>query len=85
MSKVLIISRTRMNNSRHCVGGLEKDTNRSPRLLTKDKQNQNSDCPYKIGQIWDFDFKKKDDIKLPHTEDVLLLKEKFIQTVFQNS
>ena len=78
MSKVLIVSRTRMKG-KHCVGGLELDTRRSLRLLTEKGHNQDSDCEYKVGQIWDCSFNQIV-IEKPHTEDVFLLREKFVKT-----
>ena len=79
MSKVLIVSRTGMK-TKHCVGGLELDTRRSLRLLTERAHNQDSDCDYKVGQIWDCSFKDRKDIEQPHTEDVLVSKEKYVKT-----
>ncbi len=67
MSRVLIVSRTRMNKGRVCVGGHDLDRDfRSVRLLTPSGMNMPEEKPLVIGEIWELDYTDHDDLD-PHT------------------
>jgi hypothetical protein len=52
MSRVLVVSRTRMNQGRVCVGGHDLDANfRSVRLLTKGGMNLKEEDDIAPGEI----------------------------------
>jgi len=71
MSRVLIVSRTRMNKGRVCVGAHDlEDGFRSLRLLTPSGMNMPEDKPLAVGAIWDLDYNDHEDPDLPHVEDV---------------
>jgi hypothetical protein len=71
MSRVLIVSRTRMNKGRVCVGGHDLDQDfRSIRLLTPSGMNMPEDKPLAVGAIWDLDYADLEDPDPPHVEDV---------------
>ena len=55
MSRVIIVSKTRMGEGYVCVGGVDVDYCRSVRLLTANGGHEMSgDCPYEYGTfgIW---------------------------------
>lgn len=54
MSRVFIVSKTRMHEGRVCVGGVDIDNHRSLRLMDSDGRHEYvEDCPYEIYDIWD--------------------------------
>ena len=73
MSRVVIVSKTRMRGGRVCVGGhdLDKDM-RSLRLLQADGTNMLSDTRFEIGQIWELTYRGSPRVRKPHVEDVLV-------------
>jgi len=80
--KVLIVSKTeiRKQNSR-CVGGLLIDSGNFVRLLDEFAQNQSSDTPFEVGQIWDIEFKRGNNLIPPHIEDVLINSKYYIKQI----
>lgn len=75
---VLIVSRTKMGESGRCIGGLCED-NQQVRLLPNDSGEKfNVSCPFQIGQVWDINFKRVENILPPHFEDAVVLDQKFI-------
>jgi hypothetical protein len=73
VSKVLIVSKTRMRGDHVCVGGHDLDESmRSLRLLQPDGANMPSGTRFEIGQVWDLDYEPAPDIRPPHVEDVLV-------------
>ena len=73
MSRVLIVSKTRMRGDHVCVGGHDLDESmRSIRLLQPDGTNMPAGTRFEIGQVWDLDYEPATDIRPPHVEDVLV-------------
>jgi hypothetical protein len=73
VSRILIVSKTRMRGDHVCVGGHDLDESmRSIRLLQPDGTNMPAGTGFEIGQIWDLDYVPATDIRPPHVEDVLV-------------
>lgn len=73
MSRVLIVSKTRMRGDHVCIGGHNLDESmRSIRLLQPDGTNMPASTRFEIGQVWDFDYEPATDIRPPHVEDVFV-------------
>lgn len=71
MSRVLILSKTRMQENRVCVGGVDLDNRCSVRLLKSDGHHETVDeCPYEILSIWDVEYERINRRPAPHLEDV---------------
>ena len=52
MSKILIVSKTRMKDARVCVGGVDLDQHLSVRLLNVNGYHEKeTECPYEVGDI----------------------------------
>jgi len=82
MSRVLIVSRTRMNKGRVCVGGHDLDRDfRSVRLLTPGGMNMPEDKPLQVGEIWELDYTDHEDPDSPHVEDVLVTGGKRVDAI----
>lgn len=74
MSKVLILSKTKMQENRVCVGAVDLDNRCSVRLLDYDGHHETIDeCPYEILAIWDIVYRKTNRRPAPHLEDVNVL------------
>lgn len=70
MSKILIVSRTRMKESRVCIGGVDLDNNVSIRLLNYEGYHETEEeCPYEIGDIWECYYISNHRRSAPHIED----------------
>jgi len=81
MSRVVIVSRTRLGN-RLCIGGHDINQDmKSLRLLTRQEENQPADSPLEIGDIWDLEFQPRPTITPPHVEDVLVTAGKHVKRV----
>lgn len=75
--KVLIVARTKMQGNRRCIGALSEDT--VPlRLLTSSGVNQDTQSPLQVGQWWDIASSPVRNPKAPHTEDVLVTRQRFL-------
>jgi hypothetical protein len=73
MSRVVVVSRTRMNQGRVCVGGHDLDSDfRSLRLLTKGGMNLKEEDGIAVGEIWNLDYEDHPETDPPHVEDVLV-------------
>lgn len=69
MAKVLIVSKTQMNNG-ICVGGINRDTCELIRLHNERGGNLSSDAPYEIGDIWEIQVENAWNARQkPHIED----------------
>lgn len=74
MSKVLIISKTRMQDDRVCVGAIDLDNKRSIRLLNSNGFHETiHECPYELLTIWEIKYNKISKRSAPHLEDVAVL------------
>jgi hypothetical protein len=73
VSRVLIVSKTRMRGDHVCVGGHDLDESmRSVRLLQPDSTNMPAGTSFEIGQVWDLNYGPATGIRPPHVEDVLV-------------
>lgn len=71
MSRVLIVSKTRMRGDHVCVGGHDfYESMHSIRLLQPDGTNMPAGTRFDMGQVWDLDYEQATDIRPPHVEDV---------------
>ena len=81
MSRVLVVSRTRMTQGRVCVGGHDLDDGfRSLRLLTKAGMNVREELAIAPGEVWELDYADRPNPDPPHVEDVLVSQGKRIET-----
>ena len=72
MSRVLVVSKTRMRGA-VCVGGHDLDDNmRSLRLMRPDGTNMPADSGFEIGQVWELRYEPSPHARRPHVEDVLV-------------
>jgi hypothetical protein len=77
--EVLIVAKTHMKNAA-CVGGLEVSTRKNLRLLNNNGDNQPANTDFQVGQIWDIEYSLRDNIILPHSEDVIISKKRYLRT-----
>lgn len=81
MSRVLVVSRTRLGD-RVCVGGHDIDRDmKSLRLLTPQTENQPADSPLEIGDIWELNYRQPPTVSPPHVEDVLVTRGERVSRV----
>lgn len=74
MSKVLILSKTKMQENRVCVGAVDLDNRCSIRLLNCDGHHETIDeCPYEILSVWNIVYRRTNRRPAPHLEDVNVL------------
>lgn len=72
MSRVLVVSKTRMDGA-VCIGGHDLDENmRSLRLMRPDGNNMAADTGFAIGQVWELQYEPLPHVRKPHVEDVLV-------------
>lgn len=84
MSKILIVSKTRMANSCVCVGGIDLDNKSSVRLLNSTGYHESIDeCPHNIRDIWEIQYYPKPR-PLPHSEDICVLSGNKVETLRQD-
>jgi hypothetical protein len=67
---VIIVAKTKMKSS-SCVGGLLAN-GRFVRLLNEDGYNQDEDCQYELGQVYEIDYVDRVPRTKPHVEDICL-------------
>ena len=74
MSRVLIVSRTRMRNNNVCVGGIDISTGAPLRLLNASGFHEDADsCPYKIREVWELNYSHAFPGRPnPHSEDTIV-------------
>jgi hypothetical protein len=69
MSKIFIVSKTKMANDHVCVGGIDLDTKMSVRLLDINGYHEmREECPYQICEVWEIEYISSPR-PLPHSED----------------
>lgn len=74
MSRVVIVSRTKMAEGRVCVGGIDAENSSPVRLLDETGCHEYlSDCPYEIGELWNIEYIRDHRRDAPHTEDVKVI------------
>ncbi|MDR1455328.1 MAG: hypothetical protein LBJ01_06730 [Tannerella sp.] len=70
MSKILIVSKTKMANGYVCVGGIDMDKSISVRLLdVGGYPEMKEDCPYNVREVWEIEYTRHPR-PLPHSEDI---------------
>ena len=80
MTRVTIVSRTRMGSG-VCVGAITRDDFRNVRLLPASGVHSHpSDAPYRVGEVWEMDLGSARAIQPPHVEDVLVLSGRHVAT-----
>jgi len=76
MSKILIVSKTKMANDRVCVGGIDLEKSLSVRLLDSGGYHETREnCPYNIRDCWEIEYIQSPR-PLPHSEDIKVLNRK---------
>ena len=78
--EILITSKTHKGKAA-CVGGLILSNNRFVRLLNPGNWDQYGDTNFTIGDIWDISFTDRNDVELPHVEDIIIQSKRFIRKV----
>ena len=73
--EILIVSKTQMSSG-VCVGGITTK-GEFVRLLDSNGHNQPFNCQYKIGQIYDVTFTRRENPDPPHIEDILCTKAEY--------
>ena len=77
---VLIVARTRMSGDRVCIGGIVIDNDpskhflRSIRLHKSNGGHLTQDMQIKVGDVLNLEFSPAEQVRPPHTEDVLVRK-----------
>lgn len=82
MTNVLIVSKTKMFNGA-CIGGIVIPDLNSVRLLNADGTYHSLNTDFEVGQLWEMNIKKSDNLISPHCENVLILSKK-IKTTYKN-
>ncbi len=82
--KVLVLSKTRMQPGRCCIGGIS-ETGEYVRLLTENGENQQETTELLPSQVWEIDYVKREHTIPPHIEDVLVRAKIFQKTIESES
>ena len=77
MTQVLVVCKTRMSREL-CLGGLVLGSNDRIRLLTAEGGNQPVNTPFEVSAVWDCALEHKPAIRKPHTEDMCVLRQRFL-------
>jgi len=79
VTKVVIVSRTRMGETGVCIGGLVRDTAEDVRLLAPDGTHRHPlDSPYHVGQVLDLELRPAAMVEPPHVEDMEVVAVRFV-------
>jgi len=74
MSKILIVSKTKMANNHVCVGGIDLDNKLSARLLKTNGYHESIDeCQYNICEVWEIEYQRHNQRPLPYSEDIRVI------------
>jgi len=74
MSKIVIVSKTKMANNRICVGGIDLENKMSVRLLDANGYHEFADsCAFNVRDIWEIEYLNHNQRPLPHSEDVRVI------------
>ena len=75
MKRVLVLSKTKMQDNRVCVGGVDLDNRCSVRLLDYSGHHESIElCPYNLLDIWEVEYCKTNRRPAPHLEDVNVIR-----------
>lgn len=78
--KVVIVAKTRMSRGA-CIGALTFE-GRSMRLIAKDREtNEQFNQEYQVGDVWDIDIVKDQEIIPPHVENVIVNKKQYLAPI----
>lgn len=80
--KVLILARTLMKKDRVCIGGILLSHSRYVRILDLEEKNVNKVEPYQIGQIYDIKYYYRNNVELPHLEDIIVVDRNYFRTMY---
>lgn len=61
-----------MSNNRVCIGGFSCQENRYIRLLNENGYPHDNTISFKIGEIYEIRYQPRQEIDLPHSEDILV-------------
>ncbi len=78
--EILITSKTHKGNAA-CIGGLVLANNRLVRLLNPGNWDQYANTDFVIGDIWDIQFKDREDPDPPHFEDIIIHTKKHLRSL----
>lgn len=83
MSRVLIVSKTKMREGRVCVGGVDLDRHCLLRLMNRyGKHDLGDNCRYEIYEVWDMSYIKTSPRKAPHCyEDCNVMRGERLYTI----
>lgn len=70
--KILILSRTKINSTYDCIGGISLNSFKNLRLVNPGNKPILNTDPYDIGEIWDIKYSPSQYIIPPHIEDVIV-------------
>jgi hypothetical protein len=85
MSKILIVSKTKMSNNKICIGGIDMDNKLSVRLLNVNGYHESiNECLYNIRDVWKIEYQKHDSRPLPHSEDIRVISRNKVETLRQD-
>ena len=79
--EVLILSKTYLGGNNVFVGGMVLENKQYIRLLNPDGWHPYLDTEYQIGQVWDIDFQKVENLSDPHNEDVIVESQSYIRSI----
>lgn len=78
--EIIIISKTHKGQAA-CVGGMIVGSNQFIRILNQGKKYQPVNTDFNIGDIWEVEFTKVNNIIAPHIEDIIILYKRFSRSV----
>ncbi len=78
--EIIIISKTHKGQAA-CVGGMIVVNKQFVRILNQGKRDQPANTDFNIGDIWEVEFTKANNIIAPHIEDIIILYKRFSRRV----
>ena len=86
VSKVIILSRTKMSGDKICVGGYCSFHKRYVRLLSNTAQALHANEPYQIGEVYELEYSPRyaNQMDPPHVEDIAVYEKKYLKTINQD-
>ena len=78
--EIIIISKTHKGQAA-CVGGMIVVNKQFVRILNQGKRDQPANTDFNIGDIWEVEFTKANNIIPPHIEDIIILYKRFSRRV----
>ena len=86
VSKVIILSRTKMSGDKICVGGYCSLHKKYVRLLSNTAQALHANEPYQIGEVYELEYAPRyaNQMDPPHVEDIAVYEKKYLETINQD-